>query len=128
MPLRPEVIKFYKDNGYKVSDFFDSKRHGGIKLSKAQIKAGVTEYYEKIRKGEISPYPRKRLIGWGPIEHAKIARFEEFKEDERLLREYKPIVNNLEKTIKIWRMVFWFLLLGSCMGVGFLADLRGFLI
>ena len=115
--MDPEVIKFYKDNGYRFSDFFDGKRHHGMKFNRAQIKAGGVEYYDKIQSGEIKP--RQIEIGWGIIEHAKNARFEDFLNDDNILREHKPIIEGLEDSIKrvertervLW-YVFWPLLLG----------------
>jgi len=90
---------------------------GGIKLNQAQIKAGGVEYYGKIMSGEITP--RQIEIGWGVIEHAKNARFDDFLKDNEVLRKYKPIIQGLEdntakieKSKRVLWIVFWPLLLG----------------
>ena len=115
--MTPEIIEWYKENGYRFSDFFDPKRHGGVVLSNAQVKAGGVEYYGKIMSGEI--VPRQIEIGWGVIEHAKNARFDDFLKDNDILRRYKPIIKGLEdNTVKVEKRnrvlwyVFWPLLIG----------------
>jgi len=115
--MDPKIIKFYKTKGYRFSDFFDVRRHGGSRLTEPQVKAGGVEYYEKIQSGEIAP--RQIEIGWGVIEHAKNARFDEFLKDDIILRKHKPIIEGLEGSVErveranrvLW-YVFWPLLLG----------------
>ena len=115
--LESKVVQFYKDNGYRFSDFFDAKRHGGCRLNEAQIKAGGVKYYDKVMSGEIAP--RQIEVGWGIIECAKSARFDDFLKDNEVLRKYKPIIQGLkdntikiEKSKRILWIVFWPLLLG----------------
>ncbi|MCG7854130.1 MAG: hypothetical protein MIO92_16565 [Methanosarcinaceae archaeon] len=113
--MDPEIIKFYKDNGYNVSDFFDKKRHCGILLSDAQVKGGIKAYYEDIQSGKIAP---KRIsIGWGVIARAKNARFDEFIEDNDILLKYKPMISDLHDRIGLmkeklytWKLCFWCIL------------------
>lgn len=95
--LAPDVLEFYERHGYRFSDLLDAKRHGGVKLSHAQVKAGAKEYYDKIQCGEIMP--RQIEMGWGVIEHAKNARYDDFKKDNNIVREYKPIIEDLEVTV-----------------------------
>ena len=110
--MEPEIIKFYKDNGYNVSDFFDKKRHHGVILSDAQVKGGAKAYYEEIQSGKISP---KRIsMGWGVIARAKTARFDEFVYDNEILLKYKPIIEGLKGDIAgladklyTWKLCFW---------------------
>ena len=100
--LPDEVIQFYKDYGYRFSDFFDSKRHAGCRLSAAHVKAGGLEYYEKIQAGEITP--RQIEMGWGVIEHAKNARYKDFLKDNEIIRKHKPIIEGLQaNTVKLER-------------------------
>ena len=113
--MNPEIIKFYKDNGYLFSDFFDPKRHGGVRLSEAQIKAGARDYYNAIKSGEVKP---KRIsIGWGVPKWAKTARFDEFINDNEILGTYKPMLKGLSDRIDLikerlytWKLCFWVLL------------------
>ena len=113
--MNPEIIKFYKDNGYNVSDFFDKKRHHGVILSDAQVKGGAKAYYEAIKDGRISP---KRIsIGWGVIAWAKKARFDEFIKDNEIIERYKPIIAGLHDRIGLmkeslysWKLCFWVIL------------------
>ena len=114
--MNPEIIEWYKDNGYKFSDFYDPKRHHGIKLSEAQIKGGGRDYYNAIKSGEIKP-PRRIRIGWDVIRYAKRARFDEFLEDNEIIERYKPIIAGLRDRIEIikervytWRLCFWVIL------------------
>ena len=106
--LDPEVVQFYKDNGYRVSDFYDVKRHHGLHLNRAQISAGIASYYQDIKDGVVKP--RQIEIGWGPIEYAKGARFEEFVYDNKIIRKYKPIIDNLNDELHKWKVCFWCLL------------------
>ena len=103
--MDPKIIKFYKTKGYRFSDFFDVRRHGGSRLTEPQVKAGGVEYYEKIQSGEITP--RKIDIGWGVIEHAKNARFDDFVNDNNILIKYKPIIKALKKSLFTWKLCFW---------------------
>ena len=113
--MNPEIIKFYKDNGYKFSDFFDKKRHHGVNLSDGQIKAGAKDYYDAIQSGEIAP---KRIgMGWGVIEWAKTARWGEFVDDNKILETYKPVIEYqsgviglLKEKIYTWKLCFWCIL------------------
>lgn len=115
--LEAEVVQFYLDNGYRFSDFFDARRHGGVKLSEAQVKAGGKEYYDKVKAGEINP--RQIEIGWGVIEHAKRARFDDFSKDNDILQRYGLIIEDLEGSLAqcergrryLW-VVLWPLLAG----------------
>jgi len=100
--LPNEVLRFYKDHGYRFSDLYDPKRHGGCRLSKAQVTAGGVEYYEKIQAGEIAP--RQIEMGWGVIECAKNARYEDFLKDNEIIRKHKPIIEGLQaNTVKLER-------------------------
>jgi len=113
--MNPEIIEFYKDNGYNVSDFFDKKRHHGVILSDAQVKGGIKAYYEDIQSGVISP---KRIsMGWDVIRYARRARFDDFIYDNEILETYKPIIEGLKGDITglsdklyTWRLCFWVIL------------------
>ena len=88
--MKPEIIEWYKGNGYKVSDFYDAKRHGGVRLHRAQVTAGIIEYYERVQSGEITP---KRIsIGWGVPAQAKVARYKEYVKDNEIIEKYKPMI------------------------------------
>jgi len=117
--LDPEVVQFYKDNGYRVSDFYDAKRHHGLRLSRAQVSAGIVAYYEDIKDGVINP--RQIEIGWGPIEYAKNARYDEYARDNEILRKYKPIIEDLNGKLYTWKLCFWcVLILAIFLGVAYL--------
>ena len=124
MPLSPSVIQFYRDNGYRLSDFFDPKRHRWNRLSKAQVKAGAQLYYDKLKSGEIGT-PKRISYGWGVIEQAREAKFEEFVKDEEILRHDKAIIGDLEVKKARWAAAFWALALVSAMGLGYFAKVTG---
>jgi len=124
MSLKPEIIQFYKDNGYRLSDFFDPKRHRGVKLTKAQVKAGAELYYKKLKSGELGT-PKRISYGWGIIEQAKAARFDEFVKDEELLRQSKDIIGGLEVKKARWVAAFWTLALSVGIGVVWMAKTVG---
>ena len=110
--MDPKILKFYKDKGYKFSDFFDKKRHHGVNLSDGQIKGGARDYYDAIQSGEISP--KRGRIGWGVIEWAKTARWGEFVDDNKILETYKPVIAGLNDRVGLlkervysWKLCFW---------------------
>ena len=113
--MNPEIIEWYKANGYSVSDFYDAKRHGGIKLSRAQVTAGIVSYYEKVRDGMIKP---KRIsIGWGIPQEARVARFGDYVSDNEIIETHKPVIAGLRARIEIikervytWKLCFWVIL------------------
>ena len=114
--MNPEIIKFYKDNGYRFSDFYDPRRHHGIKLSEAQIKGGARDYYNAIQSGDIEP-PRRIRIGWDVMKYARRARFDEFVVDNEIIETYKPMLAGLADRIDLikeriytWKLCFWVIL------------------
>ena len=121
--MNPEIIKWYKDNGYNVSDFFDKKRHHGVILSDAQVKGGCVQYYEEVMRGDF--VPKRISIGWGPIDRARTARFHEFLKDNEIIEKWKPVIQGLSDRIDLikgkiytWKLLFWsifgcFVILGA---------------
>ena len=110
--MNPDIIEWYKANGYQFSDFFDSKRHGGKVLSRAQIKAGGEAYYNRVMSGEITP---KRIsIGWGIIKEAQTARYDDFLKDNGIIESSRRIieglngdVNRFKGSLFRYKVLFW---------------------
>ena len=126
MPIDKKIRQFYEDRGYKYSDFFDSKRHGGVRLNKAQVKAGMKLYYDKVMSGEIEN-PKPMSAGWGVIEQAKTARYDAELQDEFLLSHSKKIIGDLEVEKRFWKACFWICFIAGSLGLGVFANVvQGF--